>query len=102
MVLLNGKLGDGEEDVLTRFGSVSGPENTGIVLMQVKNQIAENWFKVAGKSLSEVQGQINHATKPQSFAFPISCTFRSMSILKRRVPPSTTCSRIFPAKAMST
>jgi hypothetical protein len=70
IVILNGKLGDGEEDTLTRFGSVSGPENTGIVLVQVKNDIADNWFHVAGKSVAEVQGQINHSTKPQSFAFP--------------------------------
>jgi hypothetical protein len=70
LVLINGKLGDGEEDLLTRFGSVSGPENTGIVLVQVKNDAADGWFKEAGKSLAEVQGQINHSTKPQSFAFP--------------------------------
>jgi peptidase M28-like protein/PDZ domain-containing protein len=72
LVLLNGKLGDGEEDLLTRFGSVSGPENTGIVLVQVKNEVANRWFQDAGKSLAEVQGQINHSTKPQSFAFPDS------------------------------
>ena len=70
LVLINGKLGDGEEDLLTRFGSVSGPENTGIVLVQVKNDAADGWFKSAGKALTEVQGQINHSTKPQSFAFP--------------------------------
>jgi len=70
LVLVNGKLGDGEEDLLTRFGSVSGPENTGIVLVQVKNDVAERWFHDAGKSLAEMQGQINHSTKPQSFAFP--------------------------------
>jgi len=70
IVLVNGKLGDGEEDLLTRFGSVSGPENTGIVLLQVKNDVAENCFHDAGKSLAQVQGEISHATKPQSFAFP--------------------------------
>ena len=70
LVLINGKLGDGEEDLLTRFGSVSGPENTGIVLVQVKNDAAQQWFKAAGTSLEEVQGQINHSAKPQSFAFP--------------------------------
>jgi hypothetical protein len=70
IVLVNGKLGDGEADLLTRFGSVSGPENTGIVLVQVKNDVAERWFQAAGKSLPDVQGQINHATKPQSFSFP--------------------------------
>ena len=37
VIVLNGKLGDGEEDLLTRFGSVSGPENVGITLVQVKN-----------------------------------------------------------------
>jgi len=70
LVLVNGKLGDGEEDLLTRFGSVSGPENTGIVLVQVKNDVADRWLKASGKSLEEVQGQINHSAKPQSFAFP--------------------------------
>ena len=70
VILLNGKLGDGEEDLLTRFGSVSGPENTGIVLVQVKNEVADGWFRASGKSLADVQGQINHSSKPQSFAFP--------------------------------
>jgi len=70
VVVVNGKLGDGEEDLLTRFGSVSGPENTGIVLVQVKNAAAESWFHAAGKSLAEVQGQIDHLVKPQSFVFP--------------------------------
>jgi len=70
VVLLNGKLGDGEEDLLTRFGSVSGPENVGIVFVQIKNAVAENWFQSAGKSLKEVQDQINSSTKPDSFAFP--------------------------------
>ena len=53
VVLVNGKLGDGEEDLLTRFGSVSGPENTGIVLVQVKNDVADRWLQggrqVAGR-----------------------------------------------------
>ena len=70
VVVINGKLGDGEEDLLTRFGSVSGPENVGIVMVQVKNAIAESWFQAAGKSLKEVQEQINSSTKPGSFDFP--------------------------------
>jgi PA domain len=72
VVVLNGKLGDGEEDLLTRFGSVSGPENVGIVTVQVKNAVAESWFQSAGKSLKDVQDQINSSTKPASFAFPDS------------------------------
>ncbi len=70
LVLVNGKLGDGEEDLLTRFGSVSGPENVGIIFMQVKNDVAEGWLKTAGKSLAELQKQIDDAAKPASFALP--------------------------------
>ncbi|MBZ5668083.1 MAG: M20/M25/M40 family metallo-hydrolase, partial [Acidobacteriia bacterium] len=65
-----GKLGDGEEDLLTRFGSVSGPENAGIIFLQVKNAVAEGWLKAAGKSLAELQEQINASTKAASFALP--------------------------------
>jgi hypothetical protein len=72
VVMVNGKLGDGEEDLLTRFGSVSGPENIGIVFVQVKNDVAEGWLQAAGKSLKDVQDQINSATKPMSFALPDS------------------------------
>jgi Peptidase family M28/PDZ domain/PA domain len=70
VLILNGKLGDGEEDLLTRFGSVSGPENVGLVMVQVKNASADSWFWSAGKSLKDMQAQINSSTKPNSFAFP--------------------------------
>jgi aminopeptidase YwaD len=72
LVVVNGKLGDGEEDLLTRFGSVSGPENVGIVMLQLKNAIADSWFQEAGKTLKDVQEQINATTKPASFEFPSS------------------------------
>jgi hypothetical protein len=75
VVLLNGKLQAGEEDLLTRFGSVSGPVDSGIVLVQTKNAAADKWFQSAGKSLSDVQEQINSSTKPASFAFPDSLRF---------------------------
>jgi Peptidase family M28/PDZ domain/PA domain len=70
VILVNGKLGDGEEDQLTRFGSVNGPENAGIVIVQAKNDVANAWFVAAGKSIAEAQNQINSSTTPASFAFP--------------------------------
>ncbi len=70
MILVNGKLGDGEEDLLTRFGSVGGPENVGLLFAQVKNAVAEEWFHTAGKSLKEIQEQINSTSKPVFFTFP--------------------------------
>jgi hypothetical protein len=72
MILVNGQLGEGEEDVLTRFGSVSGPEDVGILLVQVKNAAADEWFRVVGKTVKDPQVQINTNTKPASFAFPES------------------------------
>jgi len=70
VILVNGKLGDGEEDALTRFGTVNGPENAGIVIVQAKNEAANAWFAAAGKTLAGVQGQINSSTSSASFAFP--------------------------------
>src|SRR5207302_4988682 len=46
-VVINGKLSEGEEDLLPRFGSLSGPANSGILLVQVKNAAAEKWFQAA-------------------------------------------------------
>jgi Zn-dependent M28 family amino/carboxypeptidase len=70
VLVINGNLGDGEEDELTRFGSVSGPEDAGIIFVQVKNAVAQEWFEAAGKSLADVQNKINTSSNPSSFAFP--------------------------------
>ena len=70
LVFVNGKLGDGEEDLLTRFGSVSGPEDVGIIFAQVKNDVADDWLRSAGKSLVAEQEQINTSSKPDSFELP--------------------------------
>jgi hypothetical protein len=38
--------------------------------VQVKNAVADEWFQSAGKSLKDIQEQINSSTKPASFDFP--------------------------------
>jgi hypothetical protein len=70
MILVNGKLGDGEEDLLTRFGSVSGPENAGILILQVKNAIGDEWLRSTKESVASAQAEIEHATKPASVVLP--------------------------------
>jgi Peptidase family M28/PDZ domain/PA domain len=70
VILVNGKLAPGEDDLLTRFGSVSGPENAGIVVLQMKNDAADACIKGFGKSLADSQAQIDGSSKPASFAFP--------------------------------
>ena len=72
IIVVNGKLGDGEEDLLARFGTSNGPENVGILFAQVKNSVADTWLKTAGKSLAEVHSDINSKTEPASFSLPDS------------------------------
>ncbi len=67
VVLLNGKLGPGEEDLLTRFGSVSGPVDVGIILVQMKNAAAEKLLP-QGKTLASLQEQIEKTNQPASLA----------------------------------
>ena len=71
VILVNGKLGEGEEDQLTKFGTVNGPENAGIAIVQAKNEVVNAWFTTAGqrKSLAEAQNQINSSSTAASFAF---------------------------------
>ena len=70
LILVNGKLNPGEEDLLTRFGSVNGPESVGVMFVQVRNSVADAWFHAAGTSLGDAEDKISSQAKPASFAFP--------------------------------
>ena len=70
IILANGKLNEGEQDLLTRFGSVNGPASVGILFLQVKNSVADGWLHSAGNSLNGAEAKINSETKPASFVFP--------------------------------
>ena len=70
VILVNGKLQNNDEDALTKFGSVNGPENAGIAIVQVKNDVANSWFSAAGTSLAAQQSQIDSSSTAASLAFP--------------------------------
>ncbi len=72
VILLNGALPAGEQDLLLKFGSQAGPQNVGIPMVQVKNAVAAEWLQAADKSLSELQHSIDSDLKPGSFALPDS------------------------------
>ncbi len=74
VILVNGKLDGDEKDELLKFGGVSGPDDAGIVMVQVTNTVAAEWFKAAGKSLEAVQAEIDQHKAPASFALPESLT----------------------------
>jgi hypothetical protein len=69
LILVNGEGGQDKQDALIRFGSVSGPEDAGILIAQVKNEIADAWLKPSSKSLSNLQREIDSKSAPSSFAF---------------------------------
>jgi len=72
VILVNGKMGPKEEDLLLEFGSLAGPRDVGIPMVQAKNAVVESWFKEAGKSLADSQKEIDSDLKPRSFALPDS------------------------------
>jgi hypothetical protein len=72
VILVNGKLGPNEEDLLLKFGSLAGPRDVGIPMVQAKNAVVESWFKEAGRSLADAQKEIDGDLKPRSFALPES------------------------------
>lgn len=68
VLLMNGERPDGGADRLIKFGSISGPRDAGILMAQVKNDVAEKWLRRSGKSLRLLQRDINLSDEPQSFA----------------------------------
>ena len=84
VLLVNGTLDDKDEDVLLKFGGIAGPDDAGILMVHIRNAVAEKWFAEAGKSLKEVQAEINQGPQPQSFPFPESMTVSIGVDIERR------------------
>lgn len=72
VVVVNGTLGQGEEDVLPHFGGDGGQEDIGIPIIAVKNDVAAVWFNAADKDLLALQSKIDESGDTASFAFPDS------------------------------
>lgn len=61
---------DGSTDEFEKFGEAAGPDNTGILFVQMKAAIAEQWLADAGKSLKDIEASIDRDLKPRSFELP--------------------------------
>jgi hypothetical protein len=76
LVVVNGTPRDraalptGVDDALMRFGSITGPRDAGILFVQTRNRVAQSWFDAAGKSLADLQKQIDEGMRPASFDLP--------------------------------
>ncbi len=62
----------GETEELEKFAEVAGPGDAGIPFLQMKSEVADRWFAMAGKSADEIQAGIDKDLHPRSFAFPSS------------------------------
>jgi len=69
VLLVNGVLGKGEEDLLIHFEQ-AGPEDAGIPIVQVKRDVAERWLESAGASLAQLQREIDEKSEPRSRSLP--------------------------------
>ena len=68
LILVNDAPEPGEDDRLIPFDSLSGPQNPGILLVQVTRSTADAWLAPAGKSLAAMQKSIDAKLEPQSLA----------------------------------
>ncbi len=57
-----------ESDKLLTFGTATGPTDSGVVFVQVKEADAEAWLKAEGRDLHQIEADIDKDLKPQSFA----------------------------------
>ena len=72
VLLVNSRSRGRRGDRLIRFGSVSGPTDAGIPMVQVKSDIVERWLRGSGRSLRLLQRDIESSKQPQSFALASS------------------------------
>ncbi|HEY6343427.1 MAG TPA: M28 family peptidase [Bryobacteraceae bacterium] len=57
-----------ESDKLLEFGKATGPTDSGIVFVQVKEEQAQAWLKAEGRDLREIEAGIDKDLQPRSFA----------------------------------
>ncbi len=55
-------------DSLIAFGSISGPADAGIPMVQAKHSVVEKWLRGSGRSLRILHKDINGKREPHSFA----------------------------------
>ena len=74
VILANGKLDEGKQDQLLKFGAVAGPDDAGTLMVHVKNDVADQWLRQADTSLAKLQEAIASSKNPQSLTLPSEMT----------------------------
>lgn len=72
VLLVDARTRGRNRDRLIRFGTISGPTDAGIPMVQVRREVVERWLRGSGRSLRLLQRDIEAAEEPQSFALASS------------------------------
>jgi hypothetical protein len=70
MVLVSDEPGKEEAEAQLKFGGLTGPENAGIMIIHATRVVVDRWLASSGKSLSQLQKEIDARLQPQSFYVP--------------------------------
>ena len=74
LLIVNGALEGEEKDLLVKFGSIAGPEDAGILVCHAKNGAVDEWLSREGKSLAQLQAEIDEGYRPKSFSLSSDLT----------------------------
>jgi Peptidase family M28/PDZ domain/PA domain len=74
-----------DQDQFEKFGATAGPDNAGILFVQVAGDDAARWLRAAGKNAKDLIFMIDHNLKPQSFAFPDAVKIRLDVDIERKL-----------------
>lgn len=74
VLLVDARTRGRNRDRLIRFGTISGPTDAGIPMVQVRREIVEQWLRGSGRSLRLLQRDIEASEEPQSF--PLASSLR--------------------------
>lgn len=75
----------GDPDELEKFGRAAGPTNAGILFIQVKASLLDEWLAAAGKNVKDISAAIDKDLTPQSFALPDTIRAEAQVDLRRDV-----------------
>jgi hypothetical protein len=73
LIVVNGRLARGESDQLIPFAGTEGPEEAGILCLQVKAAVADDWLRPTGLSAAELEESIERE-KSSGLSIPLDST----------------------------
>ena len=87
-----------DADKLENFGNQSGAMDSGIPVIQVKANLADQWFNESGHDLKGIVKSIDRSMQPQSFRFPATTLARMRIEVERIMRPTFNVAAFLPGE----